>query len=57
MSRSYFSPGQLTWDELMDIRKEALRSACIVYQGNGDRSTEEYFVLAKAFEEYLKGKK
>ena len=57
MSRSYFSPGQLTWDELMDIRKEALRSACIVYQGNGDRSTEEYLVLAKAFEEYLKGKK
>jgi len=40
-------------DELLDIRKEALRSAAMIYQGNSDRTTREYLELAKSFEEHL----
>lgn len=40
-------------DEVIDIRKEALRATAMIYQGNGDRRTSEYLELAKAFEEHL----
>lgn len=42
-------------DELLDIRKEALRNAALLYQGKGDYLTNEYAVLnaARSFEEHL----
>ena len=42
-------------DELLDIRKEALRLAVTLYQGKGDYRTNEYAVLnlARSFEEHL----
>ena len=42
-------------DELLDIRKEALRAAVTLYQGKGDYLRNEWAImnLARSFEEYL----
>lgn len=42
-------------DELIEIRKEALRNAALLYQGKGDYLTNEYAALnlARSFEEHL----
>lgn len=56
MSRTYFSPGQLTWEEKYEIRKHALECACRLRSGiqNGYAS-DQIVSLAKVFEDYLKG--
>lgn len=44
---------KISADELLDIRKEALRAAVMIYQGYGNRRACEYLDMAKFFEEHL----